>query len=80
MGGDIVVAMVQALRCSACGDAIGAYEPAVVIEQGLARGTSLAREPEIAERDEPVVHRSCADAGRAESLGLTAADAAQIAS
>jgi hypothetical protein len=72
--------MVQALRCSVCGDAIGTYEPAVVIEQGRARGTSMAREPEIAERDEPVVHRSCADAGRAESLGLTAADAAQIAS
>src|SRR5436305_11575070 len=35
LGADIVLAMVQALRCSACGDAIGAYEPAVVIEQGL---------------------------------------------
>ena len=26
LGADIVLAMVQALRCSACGDAIGAYE------------------------------------------------------
>jgi hypothetical protein len=72
--------MVQALRCSACGDAIGAYEPAVVIERGRARGTSLAREPEVADGAEPVVHRSCAESGRAESVGLSAADAAHIRS
>jgi hypothetical protein len=70
--------MEEALRCSACGDAIGTYEPVVVLEPGGARGTSLAREPELGQNGERIVHRSCAEDGRAESAGLSAADAARV--
>jgi hypothetical protein len=70
--------MEEGLRCSACGDAIGTYEPVVVIEPEGPRGTSLAREPELASTAAQIVHRSCADDGRAESVGLSAADAALI--
>jgi hypothetical protein len=66
------------LRCSACGDAIGTYEPVLVIEHGDARASSLAREPELASMPGKIVHRSCAEAGLAEPVGLTAERAAQI--
>jgi hypothetical protein len=32
------------IHCGACGVVIGVYEPAVVIERGVARKTSLAKE------------------------------------
>jgi hypothetical protein len=32
------------LRCDRCGDLIGVYEPLVALEDGTARGTSLAAE------------------------------------
>ena len=74
----IVTAMEDILRCSACGDAIGTYEPLLSIEHGDARATSLAREPQVAAMPGDLVHRSCAEAGRAETLGLSAERAAQI--
>jgi hypothetical protein len=74
----IVDAMEAGLRCSACGDAIGTYEPLVVIERGGVRGTSLAREPALAIGAEAIVHRTCVESGRAEPLGLSASDAARI--
>jgi hypothetical protein len=74
----IVLAMEEALRCSGCGDAIGTYEPVVVIGPAGARGTSLAREPEVGGNGERILHRTCAEAGRAESVGLSAAEAARL--
>jgi hypothetical protein len=73
----IVKTMQAGLRCSACGDAIGTYEPVVVIQRGSVRGTSVAREPGLAAGAEAIVHRSCVESGRAEPLGLRASDAAR---
>ncbi len=47
-------------RCPLCQDAIGVYEPALVIEDGLARTTSLAREPLLPTSRTTLMHRSCA--------------------
>ena len=66
------------LRCPACGDALGVYEPLVAISRGSARITSLAREPDVPSGTDALVHRSCAVEGRAADAGLTAADAAQL--
>jgi len=46
-------------RCAVCNDAVGVYEPALVIECGTARRTSLAREPMLPARAK-LMHRSCA--------------------
>ena len=66
------------LRCLACGDALGVYEPLVAISRGSARITSLAREPDVPSATDALVHRSCAIEGRAAEAGLTAADAEQL--
>jgi hypothetical protein len=46
-------------RCTSCGDAIGTYEPVVVVENGSTRITSLAREPELASSGAKLMHASC---------------------
>lgn len=51
-------------RCAICSDAIGVYEPALVIERGTTRRTSLAREPMLAARSQ-LIHPSCASDGAA---------------
>jgi hypothetical protein len=49
-----------ALLCAVCGDVIGVYEPIVVIDRGIARDTSLAKEPLLtAAGQERIVHRAC---------------------
>jgi hypothetical protein len=70
--------MEDLLRCPACGDALGVYEPLVAISRGSARITSLAREPDVQSGTDAVVHRTCALEGRANEAGLTAAAAANL--
>jgi hypothetical protein len=36
-----------ALTCAQCGEVIGVYEPLVVVEDGAARQTSCAAEPQL---------------------------------
>jgi hypothetical protein len=50
-------------RCALCGDVVGVYEPAVIVVDGLAFATSLAR-PVVPHDAARVYHRACsADAG-----------------
>lgn len=70
--------MEELLRCCACGDALGVYEPLVVISRGAGRITSLAREPDAASDADALVHHSCAVEGRAQAAGLSAAAAAEL--
>jgi hypothetical protein len=74
----IVLRMEEPLWCSACGDALGIYEPLVAIDGGRGRVTSLAREPNAASGPETLVHRMCAIEGRAAGAGLSAAAAAEL--
>ena len=66
------------LRCSACGDALGVYEPLVAIRRGSARVSSLAREPDLQSGADALVHHSCAVEGRATAAGLSADAAAEL--
>lgn len=66
------------MRCPACGDALGIYEPVVAISQGRGRVTSLAREPDVGAAGETLVHRTCAIEGRAATAGLSATAAAEL--
>jgi hypothetical protein len=53
----------EKLHCAQCGDVVGVYEPAVIVVDGLAFPTSLAR-PVVAPDGALVYHRACsADAG-----------------
>jgi hypothetical protein len=45
--------------CSVCGEAVGVYERVFVIGEGLARRTSLAREPHLVDDGAMVIHGSC---------------------
>lgn len=65
-------------RCPACGDALGVYEPLIVISGGSARVTSLAREPDAGTVADVLVHRLCAVEGRAAGAGVSAAAAAAL--
>lgn len=47
------------LRCAHCGDVIGVYEPAVVVEGTTARDTSLAAEPTPSAGAGTWHHRAC---------------------
>ena len=49
----------QVPRCAVCNDAIGVYEPALVIERGSVRRTSLAREPALSGGSK-LIHHGCA--------------------
>ena len=49
----------QPPRCAACQDVIGVYEPLVEVLRGLARRTSRAAEPGIAEAGGDVYHAHC---------------------
>ena len=55
-----VSALGIAPRCALCNDAIGVYEPALVIENGRTRRTSLAREPLLPAARTTLIHGRCA--------------------
>jgi hypothetical protein len=74
----VIPGMQDWLRCSACGDALGVYEPLVAISRGSGRITSLAREPNVQSGTDALVHRNCALEGRATQAGLSAAAAADL--
>jgi hypothetical protein len=60
----IVRAVSRRLLCPLCGDVIGVYEPVLVVGEGTARTSSLAREPHLASGEDVVIHRTCGvDAG-----------------
>ena len=63
--------MSDSISCPVCNEAIGVYEPVIVIGEGLARTTSLAREPLLRRSGDTVVHRACAP--RAEPAAGNAA-------
>lgn len=45
--------------CPLCGDVIGAYEPLLVVGGGVARRSSLLREPLLASGENVIVHHAC---------------------
>lgn len=47
------------VRCDHCAEAIGVYEPAVVVLEGKARETSRAAEPAIGSEPGEHYHRTC---------------------
>ena len=51
--------MSEPMRCRRCGDVIGYYEPLVVLEQGQARTTSAAAEPQLSEVQGKRFHPAC---------------------
>jgi hypothetical protein len=51
--------MTGRMFCPLCGDVIGVYEPLLVIGQGAARRSSLAREPLLGSGEDVVVHHAC---------------------
>lgn len=51
--------MEQAMRCGRCGDAIGVYEPLVLVKDGEVRITSVAAEAHIGEEPGERFHRAC---------------------
>lgn len=53
------------LRCVRCGDVIGVYEPAVVVEDDAVRHTSLAAEPPAERGLGTWLHRACFVAAQA---------------
>jgi hypothetical protein len=59
-----------------CGDVIGVYEPLLVCGQAQTRSTSLAREPELHDTNDMLLHGSCAArvnrAAHGASAGISA--------
>lgn len=47
------------LRCPVCEDVIGVYEPIIVLQDGVFRGSSLLNEPILGD-DQILMHRDCA--------------------
>lgn len=56
------------MRCGHCGDAIGVYEPLVLLADHQARTTSAAAEPHIAEEPGKLFHRSCYSKSQPEAV------------
>jgi hypothetical protein len=54
--------MTTLVLCAVCDDAIGIYEPLVVLNGSDLRRTSLAAEPLAADGADAAVHRDCASA------------------
>jgi len=48
-------------RCNRCDDTIGVYEVIVVVSDGVARATSLAAEPKLAQWASAMYHLACHD-------------------
>ncbi len=56
------------LICVFCSGVVGGYEPIVVVEHDGERETTLAREPDLAQRLRVlVIHSRCAPAGWREA-------------
>jgi hypothetical protein len=51
--------MEQPMKCGHCGEVIGVYEPLVLLDDGEARTTSAAAEPQIGEQPGVLFHRAC---------------------
>jgi hypothetical protein len=51
--------MDEKLHCASCGDVIGAYEPLIVLLDGLARDTSKAAETDDGGPLGECYHRAC---------------------
>jgi hypothetical protein len=51
--------MTEPLRCRACGDVIGVYEPMIVLTDGQARNTSRAAEKSTARPLGECYHHAC---------------------
>ena len=47
------------LTCRHCGEIIGSYEPTIVREDGAARETSRASEPDLWSPTREIYHRVC---------------------
>jgi hypothetical protein len=47
------------VRCRACGDRIGVYEPAVWVIGGVGQTTSQAADPEVTAAHELAFHADC---------------------
>jgi hypothetical protein len=47
------------LRCAICGDVIGTYEPATLVEDDAARTTSAAAEPDLDRHAGELFHAAC---------------------
>lgn len=47
------------LRCAICGDVIGTYEPATIVEDGRARTTSAAAETNLGRHAGELFHAAC---------------------
>jgi hypothetical protein len=47
------------IYCAACGDVVGVYEPALVIERDTARQTSLAKERPSEAGGVRIAHLAC---------------------
>jgi hypothetical protein len=60
------------LRCARCGAVIGVYEPLVRIVDGIARKTSRAAEPDVAEGSAVCFHAACYDRDVTNALRPTA--------
>ncbi len=53
------------MLCAVCEERVGVYEPIYTLEEHGMRRTSLAREPDLAQRDVAAVHASCRGTGNA---------------
>jgi hypothetical protein len=51
------------LRCARCGDAIGIYEPLIVVAADGTRQASCAAEPDLMRARGEVFHRACHASG-----------------
>jgi len=49
----------QPLRCAACGDVVGVYEPLVEVLDGLPRRTSRGSEPDVCRSGGECYHVAC---------------------
>ena len=49
----------ERLRCAACQDVIGVYEPIVVLDGGAFRHSSFLNEPNL-DSEQILMHRDCA--------------------
>jgi hypothetical protein len=61
-------------RCARCGEALGIYEPLVVIDAQGARRTSCAADPQLLCGGAELLHRACHASGPPAQHPLAASD------
>ena len=64
----IIVRVTQILKCAICSDAIGVYEPLVVLNDFHVSRTALAVEPSAGDGADGVFHSDCVPTLRVTSL------------